>query len=143
TTEYLYEERKYLKKLRDVTAQRVGQYSTVFDALSKSFIQSADKSKDQNAQEETDYFLSLVTEKTCHLCFMKEHSSEKNFDTTYHWMENLKNDLVTEHMVDYLNEQQFANQCVKSQDVSETMQNDVCLLQINKKLKEQDSENKK
>src|SRR5699024_2958225 len=33
TTEYSYEERKYLKKVRDVTAQRVGQYSTVFDAL--------------------------------------------------------------------------------------------------------------
>src|SRR5699024_10589337 len=133
------------------------QYSTVFDALSKSFIQSADKSKDQNAQDETDYFLSLVTEKTCQLCFMKEHCWEKNFDTTYHlmehcWeknfdttyhlMENLKNDLVTKHMVDYLHEQQFANHCVKSKKVIETMQNEVSLLQINKKLKKQVSESK-
>lgn len=143
TTEYSYEERKYLKKVRDVTAQRVGQYSTVFEALSKSFIQSADKSKDQNAQEETDYFLSLVTEKTCQLCFMKERCWEKNFDTTYHLMENLKNDLVTKHMVDYLHEQQFANHCVKSKKVIETMQNEVSLLQINKKLKKQVSESKK
>src|SRR5699024_3675827 len=97
TTEYSYVERKYLKKVRDVTAQRVGQYSTVFDALSKSFIQSADKSKHQNAQQEIVYFLSLINEKTCQLCFMKEHCWEKNFDTTYHLMENLKNDLVAKH----------------------------------------------
>src|SRR5699024_3028487 len=68
---------------------------------------------------------------------------EKNFDTTYHLMENLKNDLVTKHMVDYLHEQQFANHCVKSKKVIETMQNEVSLLQINKKLKKQVSESKK
>src|SRR5699024_6302075 len=36
TTEYTYEERKYLQKMRDVTAQRVERYSSVFEALSKS-----------------------------------------------------------------------------------------------------------
>src|SRR5699024_1846259 len=83
------------------------------------------------------------TEKTCQLCFMKEHCWEKNFDTTYHLMENLKNDLVTKHMVDYLHEQQFANHCVKSKKVIETMQNEVSLLQINKKIKKQERESKK
>src|SRR5699024_9400284 len=37
TAEYSMEERKYLQKMRDVTAQRVEQFSTVFTALSKSF----------------------------------------------------------------------------------------------------------
>src|SRR5699024_11335763 len=115
-------------RMRDIIAQRLMHYSTGFDELSKNFRQSADKSKDQNSQEDTDYFLSLVTEKTCQLCFMKEHCWEKNFDTTYHLMENLKNDLVTKHMVDYLHEQQFANHCVKSKKVIETMQNEVSLL---------------
>src|SRR5699024_3889533 len=50
TTEYTYEERKYLQKIRDVTAQRVEQYSSVFEALSKSFIQSTDKTVDQDYQ---------------------------------------------------------------------------------------------
>src|SRR5699024_11797122 len=113
------------------------------DALSKSFIQSANRSKDQNAQEEPDYFVSLVTETTCQLCFMKEHCWEKNFDTTYQLMENLKNDLVTKHMVDYLHEQQFANHCVKSKKVIETMQIAVSLLKINKKLQKQESESNK
>lgn len=143
TTEYSYEERKYLKKVRDVTAQRVGQYSTVFEALSKSFTQSADKTKDPDEQDETDYFLSLVTEKTCQLCFMKERCWEKKFDTTYGLMENLKNDLVTNQMVSHLHEKQFANHCVKSKKVIETIENEVSLLQINKKLKKQVTESKK
>src|SRR5690625_4758614 len=71
TTEYSFEERKYLQKVRDVTAQRVEQFSSVFEALSKSFIQSSEKSTDEERMNETDYFLSLVTEKTCHKSFMK------------------------------------------------------------------------
>src|SRR5699024_3166004 len=68
TTEYTYEERKYLQKVRDVTARRVEQYAAVFEALSKSFIQTTDKSNDRDYEDETDYFLSLVTEKTCQQC---------------------------------------------------------------------------
>src|SRR5699024_12777181 len=62
---------------------------------------------------------------------------------TYYLMENLKKDLLTKHMVDYLHEQQFANHFVKSKKVIETMQNEVTLLQINKNLKKQVSESKK
>ncbi|MDP4157093.1 MAG: stage II sporulation protein E, partial [Bacillota bacterium] len=40
TPEHLAEQQKYMRKMRDVTAQRVSQFSTVFHALSKSFSQS-------------------------------------------------------------------------------------------------------
>src|SRR5699024_6992534 len=68
TNEYSFEERKYLQKIRDVTAQRVEQFSSVFAALSESFIQSTDKTDDKNHQHETDYFLSKVRS--------EEHTSE-------------------------------------------------------------------
>ena len=143
TTEYTYEERKYLKKVRDVTAQRVEQYAGVFEALSKSFIQSADKSNDQDYQDETDYFLSLVTEKTCQLCFMKDRCWQKNFADTYHLMENLKNDLVIDNEISRNNQKKFENHCVKSKKVIDTMESEISLLQINKNLKKQVTESKK
>ena len=73
TTEYSYEERKYLQKVRDVTAKRVEQYSAVFEALSKSFIQSAENQTIKNKWMRQITFLSLVTEKTCqHVFYEKE-----------------------------------------------------------------------
>ncbi len=39
TPEFTAEQQKYMRKMRDVTAQRVSQFSNVFHALSKSFSQ--------------------------------------------------------------------------------------------------------
>lgn len=143
TTEYTYEERKYLQKIRDVTAQRVGQYASVFEALSKSFIQSTEKTQDPDYQDETDYFLSRVTGKTCQHCFMKESCWQKRFDETYQVMENIKNDLVLDHQIDPKHQVRFENHCVKSKKVLDTMEDEVSLLQLNKKLKKQVSESKR
>lgn len=143
TTEYSYEERKYLQKIRDVTAKRVEQYSAVFDALSNSFVQSAESTSEQGQVDETDYFLSLVTEKTCQMCFMKKRCWQNNFDDTYRIMENIKNDLVHAQEVSHKNEKQFENHCVKAKKVIETMENEVSLLTINKKLKKQVVESRK
>src|SRR5690625_420412 len=143
TTEYSFEERKYLQKIRDVTAQRVRQFSAVFEALSKSFIQSSEKPTTQDQMDETDYFLSLVTEKTCQTCFMKERCWQKQFDKTYHLMEEMKNDLVVQNEIQPVNRSKFENYCIKSKKVIDTMANEVSLLKINKKLKKQVVESKK
>ncbi|MBO1004444.1 stage II sporulation protein E [Pseudogracilibacillus auburnensis] len=143
TTEYSYEERKYLQKIRDVTAQRVEQYSAVFEALSKSFIQSTESQNEQEHMDETDYFLSLVTEKTCQMCFMKKRCWQNRFEETYSLMELLKNDLVLHQEVDPLHMKKFENHCVKSKQVIDAMVNEVSLLTINKKLKKQVVESKK
>src|SRR5699024_3956137 len=143
TTEYSFEERKYLQKVRDVTAQRVEQFSAVFEALSKSFIQSSEKTNDQERIDETDYFLSLVTEKRCQSCFMKKRCWQNRFDETYSIMKNMKNDLIIYDEVQPSNMTKFENHCVKSKRVSDTMVKEVSLLKINKKLKNQVIESKK
>src|SRR5690625_588071 len=143
TTEYSYEERKYLQKIRDVTAQRVEQFSEVFEALSKSFIQSTEKSSDNDVIDETDYFLSLVTEKTCQQCFMKNRCWQKRFDETYSLMEHMKNNLLTEDKVAPRIKRKLENHCVKSKLVIEMMKNEVSMLKVNKNLKKQVSESKK
>lgn len=143
TTEYSYEERKYLQKMRDVTAKRVEQYSAVFEALSKSFIRSTELSKEIEKPDETDYFLSLVTEKTCQMCFMKKRCWQRRFDETYSLMEAIKSDLVEGQEVSHVNLKKFENYCVKSKSVIDTMMNEISLLTINKQLKKQVIESKK
>src|SRR5690625_2941733 len=73
TEEHSVEQEQYLKKVRNVTAKRVEQFSDVFEALSKSFSVVEDRPEEVlNQRRETDYFLSQVTERTCQKCFMKE-----------------------------------------------------------------------
>ena len=64
TMEYSAEQQQYMRKMRDVTAQRVSQFSTVFHALSKSFSANHNFGEHEDHDRELDYFLSNVTEKT-------------------------------------------------------------------------------
>lgn len=143
TNEYSYEERKYLQKIRNITAQRVGQFSEVFEALSKSFIQSTEKPSDEEVIRETDYFLSSVTEKTCQRCFMKQRCWQSKFDETYKLMGTIKKEIVANGEIDRSTLTRFENHCVKSKKVLETISSEVSVLQANKHLKRQVSESKK
>src|SRR5699024_2762953 len=131
TTAYSYEERKYVQKMRDVTAKRVEQYSNVFEALSESFLQSTPKPEEKSESSETDYFLSDVTEKTCQKCFMKKRCWERKFDDTYQLMEKMKNSLLHDGQIEATQLTKFENHCVKSNDVIATMKNEISLLSLN------------
>lgn len=143
TSEYTNEEKQYVQKIRDVTAQRVERFSSVFAALSESFIQSTEVKKEQNEQIETDYFLSKVTEKSCQQCFMKERCWQKNFNKTYDLMDELKEALLVNEQLETTVTHRFENYCVKSKRVLEVMAKEVDLLKVNKQLKKQVTESKK
>lgn len=143
TMEYSHEERKYLQKVRDITAQRVSQFSSVFEALSKSFIQSTEKQSEQEGIGETDYYLSLVTEKTCQQCFMKKKCWQQNFDDTYELMKTMKEELIADERIAPITEKRFEKHCVKSAKVTHVMKSEVSMLQVNKNLKQQVNESKK
>jgi len=143
TTEYSLEERKYLQKVRDVTAQRVEQFSAVFEALSKSFIQSTEKPNEDDKMNETDYFLSLVTEKTCQNCVLKKKCWQDRFDDTYRLMETMKEELIAANEINVVTMTKLENHCVKPKLVIDAMVNEISLLKINKQLKKQVAESKK
>jgi len=143
TNEYTFEERRYLQKIRDVTAQRVEKFSGVFAALSESFIQSTEAVGEKGYQHETDYFLSRVTEKSCQQCFMKNRCWQKNFDKTYTLMEEMKDELLENEKLEPATMYPFENHCVKAKKVINIMEKEVGLLQVNKHLKRQVSESKK
>src|SRR5690606_3040831 len=100
------------QKIRNVTAKRVEQFSEVFEALSKSFSSAENYSmEEEEAQRETDYFLSNVTEKTCQSCFMKERCWQQQFDTTYTLMGELKKDIETGNDPSRKLVKEFENHC--------------------------------
>src|SRR5690606_31558829 len=100
TPEYAAEQQQYMRKMRDVTAQRVAQFSNVFQALSKSFSANDEPSAwEEDEGRELDYFLSNVTEKTCQTCFKKDHCWTRNFDTTYDYMKEIMHEMDQNHGV--------------------------------------------
>lgn len=143
TEEYTNEQEQYLQKVRNVTARRVEQFSDVFEALAKSFASSDELAEADDERRETDYFLSVVTEKTCQSCFMKDRCWQQQFDETYAVMGTLKDMLMYGHELKGRPLYEFENHCVKSKKVLEVMKEEVSIFAANRKLKRQVMESKR
>ncbi len=122
TVEHATVQQDYAKRLRDVTASRVEQFSHVFQHLAQSFL-SQPVVADEEKERYTDIFLSQVTEKTCQVCFKKEQCWESKFDDTYRLMKELfqtievHGEIKKPHLFG-----EWAKHCVKSQKVIEAME---------------------
>jgi stage II sporulation protein E len=146
TPEYTTEQQKYMRKMRDVTAQRVSQFSTVFDALSKSFSQYNDQQlpEDEENVKELDYFLSNVTEKTCQTCFKKDRCWTRNFNTTYELMEEIIHEMDQNNGVVFAKlGRDWDKYCTKSKKVMDAIQQELTIFQANQKLKRQVQESRR
>lgn len=142
TPENTKEQEQYLQKVRNVTAKRVEQFSDVFEALSLSF-SPPERNEEALAIQETDHFLSQVTEETCQRCFMKERCWQKEFDTTYTLMGQMKDQIEVSGQVAPAKVRAFENHCVRSSKVIETMQEKMLHFQAHKRLKQQVVESKR
>src|SRR4029079_3302587 len=72
TKEHQKSQQDYIRRIRNVTAEKVLQFSDLFRQLSKSFTQTTMSPENMEAVK-TDYFLSEITDKTCQRCWKKEH----------------------------------------------------------------------
>ena len=144
TPEYSAEQQQYLRKIRDVTANRVEQFSTVFQALSNSFSQYGLTTETETEDRELDLFLSNVTEKTCQTCFKKEVCWTKNFNTTYDYMEEIMHDLEA-NTIQYNHKlgREWEKHCVKSKKVIDVIDQELNHYQANQKLKRQVQESRR
>lgn len=144
TPEYTAEQQKYMRKMRDVTAQRVSQFSNVFHALSKSFSQ-VDAEPDENADiREMDYFMSNVTERTCQTCFKKEQCWARNFSTTYEYMEEIIHEMdQKDGSVSPKLTRDWEKHCSRSKKVFDVIGQELTFYQANQKLKKQVHESRK
>ncbi|WP_173918001.1 stage II sporulation protein E [Halobacillus sp. Marseille-Q1614] len=143
TDEHSQEQQKYLQKVRDVTAVRVGKFSDVFEALSKSF-HLTDRSKEEDTDsQEIDYFLSHVTEKTCQACFKKEKCWINQFDETHNLMTDLMMEIDEKDDVGRMMRKSVDQYCVKSQKLVDTMKHELSFYHANKQLKQQVRESRR
>ncbi|HAQ06756.1 MAG TPA: stage II sporulation protein E [Bacillus bacterium] len=144
TPEYSAEQQQYMRKMRDVTAQRVVQFSNVFEALSKSFSTLQVQDETVETDRDMDYFLSNVTEKTCQTCFKKDHCWTRNFNTTYEYMSGImlemdqNSGVVTQKL-----SRDWDKHCTRSKKVMEIMQQQLTFYQANRKLKKQVQESRR
>ncbi|MCA1024400.1 stage II sporulation protein E [Halobacillus litoralis] len=137
TDEHFSEQQKYLQKVRDVTAVRVGKFSDVFQALSRSFTYLESPKEESGEAEEIDYFLSHVTEKTCQSCFMKEKCWVRNFDDTHNLMTDLMHELDEKGEAGRGLRKSVDQHCVKPQKLIDTMNHELSFYHANRQLKRQ------
>ncbi|NGQ96466.1 stage II sporulation protein E [Brevibacillus sp. SYP-B805] len=86
TTENLQSHQEYMRRIRDVTAGKIRQFSDLFTQLSRSFAQTAEPAA---KEEQVDLFLSRVTEFTCQKCWKKEQCWERETQATYQAMHTM------------------------------------------------------
>jgi stage II sporulation protein E len=142
TVEYVNEQQQYVRKIRDVTAHRVAQFSGVFQALANSFSNYGLASEDDNQEREIDYFLSDIAGKTCQTCFKKEQCWSQQFDTTYEYMKQIMLEADTKKF-DHKLLREWDKHCIKSKKVVELIEKEFSYYQANKKLRKQVNESRK
>lgn len=144
TTENADEQQQYARKVRDVTAQRVEQFSHVFEALSNSFTNIDEYAKKEEEEKELDYFLSNVTEKTCQTCFKKEQCWTKNFHTTYEGMQEIMCQLSENNgQLPQKAAHEWEKYCRSAPKVITAISQELTYYQANQKLKKQVKESRK
>lgn len=144
TSEHTAEQQQYMRKMRDVTAQRVAKFSTVFQALSNSFSNIEGKTDELDSERELDYFLSNVTEKTCQTCFKKEQCWSKNFNTTYETMKEIMHEMDENNgVIPGKLTRDWEKYCTRSKRVFDAMQQELTFYQANQKLKRQVQESRR
>lgn len=144
TPEYTAEQQKYMRKMRDVTAQQVSQFSSVFDALSKSFSQMDILTKEDESERELDYFMSNVTAKTCQTCFKKEQCWAKNFSTTYAAMEDVIHEMdQNDGNISLRVSREWEKLCSRPKKVYDTIGQELTFFQASQKLKKKVQESRK
>lgn len=84
TQENLKSHYEYAKRVRDITASRVEQFSEVFRQLSRSFTQlAADGAGGERRKAEQEHFMNAVAQKTCANCFRQKTCWNEKFYDTY------------------------------------------------------------
>lgn len=90
TQDHTKSQHEYAKRVRDLTADRVTQFSKVFRQLSQSFGQTTETMQPPGKQtEEMNHFMDAVAEGACSSCFKRNHCWDAKFYQTYKYMSDM------------------------------------------------------
>lgn len=144
TKEHALEQQQYLRKIRDVTANRVQHFSNLFQALASSFSHQGAMSTEEAREREIDFFLSHVTAETCQSCFLKERCWEKNFNKTYDYMQRIMREVDEKPVLrDRLLQKEWNSYCIKPKKVIDAIHREMNQYYVNQELKRQVHESRR
>lgn len=86
TQENLKSQHEYAKRVRDITAGRVEQFSEVFRQLSRSFKQITQSDEKEQKDEEIGHFMNAVSHQACANCYKRKQCWDARFYDTYSYM---------------------------------------------------------
>lgn len=89
TQEHAKTQHDYARRIRDVTAERVNQFSEVFRQLARSFRQIASSGEIVKREEEFDHFMNAVAERSCATCYRRNLCWDGRFYQTYQFMTDM------------------------------------------------------
>lgn len=141
TLEHQQSHQEYMRRVRDLTAGKILQFSELFTQLSRSFAQTTAA---QGEEEQMDLFLSRVTESTCQKCWKKEQCWERETQATYRAMRELAEWVHAEGTLQgaTLNKE-WRRKCVKTGKVLEAIESEYQRQQIFGQLKKQVQESRR
>ncbi|MHA0857623.1 stage II sporulation protein E [Paenibacillus sp. CMAA1364] len=138
TQDHTKSQHEYAKRVRDLTADRVTQFSQVFRQLSQSFGQISGTSEVNKGTDEMDHFMNAVSEGTCAGCFKNQHCWDTKFYQTYKYMTDMMN--MIEEQVDISPDKlptHWNRMCHRTSDVLEVMKKQYQLYQHDMQWKRQ------
>lgn len=140
TPENLQSHQEYMRRVRDVTAGKIQQFSDLFTQLSQSFAQTADPDE---MEEQADAFLSRVSEFTCQKCWKKEQCWEKDTQSTYQGMRFLMEKVYENGtLAGVTPPRDWERKCVKTEKVMTVMEQEYDRQQSFDQLKKQVKESR-
>jgi stage II sporulation protein E len=89
TSDHSRSQHEYARRVRDLTAERVTQFSQVFQQLSSSFGQIPSAGEVGKSDREMEDFMNTVTEGACAGCIRRSHCWDAKFYQTYRYMTDM------------------------------------------------------
>lgn len=89
TKDHTQSQYEYAKRVRDITAERVNQFSEVFKQLSKSFGIMSTNGEMSKRNQDMDHFMNAVSEGACAGCHQRHSCWDKKFYQTYKYMTDM------------------------------------------------------
>ncbi len=138
SNEHAKSQHEYARRVREVTADRVSQYSEVFKQLSKSFGQLNTKVTEINREDEVNHFMNAVAERSCASCHRQKSCWDDKFFHTYKMMTDMMTAVESER-IPAAKEQprNWTSHCTKSSQVLSIMRHQYELYHNNKQWKKQ------
>lgn len=143
TAEHAKTHYDYAKRVREVTANRVSQFSEVFRQLSTSFA-AMPVNPEERKEEEIGHFMNAVADKSCSTCWKRTQCWDQKFYQTYKYMTDMMTEIEENPRMSKKDiRSEWERTCGKTEQVMETMKQQYDLYKHDQHWKRQIQESRK